>query len=83
MSLRCGCANEGDEIVFGPQHECNASSRPPAIRRSVDPTEALVGALNRYEWPHVRTAVREFADRLVPREQPYEHVLDESERRGD
>lgn len=24
MSLRCGCPAEGDEIVFGPVHECTA-----------------------------------------------------------
>jgi hypothetical protein len=23
MSLRCGCSAEGDDIVFGPVHECS------------------------------------------------------------
>lgn len=27
MSLRCGCAAEGDETVFGPAHECSLPER--------------------------------------------------------
>jgi hypothetical protein len=30
VSLRCGCFNEGDDIVFGPVHEC---SKNPAMTR--------------------------------------------------
>jgi hypothetical protein len=34
MSLRCGCAAEGDEIVFGPAHEC---SKDPGLKRPRGP----------------------------------------------
>ena len=30
MSLRCGCPNDGDEIVFGALHRCEANPKPPA-----------------------------------------------------
>lgn len=29
MSLRCGCPDEGDDIVFGPKHNCSADPKPP------------------------------------------------------
>jgi hypothetical protein len=28
MTLRCGCPNEGDEIVFGPKHQCGEPVKP-------------------------------------------------------
>lgn len=30
MSLRCGCPAQGDEIVFGPVHECWPESKHAA-----------------------------------------------------
>ncbi len=30
MSLRCGCYDEADDIVFGPLHRCTVDPKPPA-----------------------------------------------------
>ena len=30
MSLRCGCYDEADDIVFGPMHRCTVDPKPPA-----------------------------------------------------
>jgi hypothetical protein len=30
MSLRCGCENEADDIVFGEPHRCSVDPKPPA-----------------------------------------------------
>lgn len=30
MAECCGCPNDGDEIVFGLQHRCEANPKPPA-----------------------------------------------------
>jgi hypothetical protein len=30
MTIRCGCPNDGDETVFGPNHRCEVDPKPPA-----------------------------------------------------
>ena len=30
MAKRCGCPNDGDETVFGPNHRCEVDPKPPA-----------------------------------------------------
>lgn len=40
MSLRCGCPAEGDEIVFGPVHECTA---PKPALPAEQPWETTLG----------------------------------------
>jgi hypothetical protein len=29
MSLRCGCPDQADDIVFGERHRCTAAPKPP------------------------------------------------------
>jgi hypothetical protein len=50
MSLRCGCAAEGDEIVFGPAHECTVNPKTPAdLPRFVPSSWFVVPNERRYE----------------------------------
>jgi len=67
MSLRCGCENDGDETVFGPNHRCEVDPKPPAdlprfipsSRFVVPDTEGVAAAdlkseLDRLEHPYER-----------------------------
>lgn len=42
MTLRCGCADEADEIVFGPMHRCTSDPKPPADLPRFVPSWAFV-----------------------------------------
>lgn len=55
MSLRCGCPAEGDEIVFGPVHECSVKPRPPAdLPRFVPSWRFVVPEASEGERPYER-----------------------------
>jgi hypothetical protein len=45
VSIRCGCLDEADDIVFGPSHRC---SKPQ------DATPGWVWTLDAQERPHER-----------------------------
>jgi hypothetical protein len=85
VSLRCGCSAEGDEIVFGPVHEC---SKDPGMRnpkgsgiRPLAPSWVIVApAFNRaYEAALDAANLTQQDFTLCPPERPYEHVLGEDE----
>jgi len=59
MSLRCGCPNDGDDIVFGPNHRCAPGIR--VISCTPPPVEGVAADNLQHEL-----------DRL---ERPYERVL--------
>jgi hypothetical protein len=70
MSLRCGCEDEGDDIVFGPVHWC---TEDPQVRgRHGEPFSHVVEALRRAQSMTGQDFV------LAP-ERPYEYVLSEDE----
>ena len=87
MTIRCGCPDEGDDIVFGPAHQCSR------------PTRSLQADLERLERENPAVAeaaagLERAADHILGRlpssmvaaiydlERPYERVLDEDERGG-
>jgi len=87
MAIRCGCSDEGDDIVFGEIHQCRGSA------------STLRGELERLERedPEVAeasAALDQVADHILGRlpssmvaaiydlERPYEQVLDADERGG-
>jgi len=77
MSLRCGCPDEADEIVFGPSHRCSTNpSQPADLPRFIPSWAFVVPAYNR-----ATEAVREVANltqqdfTLCPSERPYETTL--------
>jgi hypothetical protein len=75
VAARCGCKDEGDDIVFGPVHECTVD---PSVRvERVGFVTPVIAALQQAR------ALRQSDFALSPTERPYEYVLDESERRGD
>jgi hypothetical protein len=50
VTLRCGCANEGDATVFGENHECGVNPKPPAdLPRFVSSWAFVVPAERPYE----------------------------------
>ena len=49
MSLRCGCAREGDVTVFGEAHECSVDPKPPADLPRFIPSWAFVVPERPYE----------------------------------
>lgn len=76
VSLRCGCPNDGDDIVFGSRHKCDvldAEARLPRLipswRFVVPETSEGVAADN----------LQQELDRLEPR---YLETLDADERGG-
>lgn len=69
MSLRCGCYDQGDDLVFGPTHDCTVypalssrKGRPPA-------TYALPPNLTE------GVAAADLQSELDRLEHPYESVL--------
>jgi hypothetical protein len=58
MSLRCGCPDQGDDIVFGPKHHCWPAEGSSAAN--------LQAELDKLEAPHVGTAVREYLQNNLP-----------------
>lgn len=42
MSLRCGCSDEADDIVFGANHRCTSDPKPPADLPRLVPSWAFV-----------------------------------------
>lgn len=68
MTLRCGCLNDGDEIVFGSSHECTLKPEPAPKRESL----AALAA-------RAHTALCGDPDAL----HPHWDRLDADERRGD
>jgi hypothetical protein len=68
MSLRCGCKDEGDEIVFGPVHQCSK----PEVRVECPGCGQDGTGLESHRLGCFR----------LPPERPYERMLDEDERRG-
>lgn len=43
MTIRCGCRDEADEIVFGPDHQCSRE-------RVVDQEGRVLGAPRELPW---------------------------------
>ena len=79
MALRCGCANEADDIVFGKPHRCEVDPKPPADLPRFVPSSAFVvpGVLDPGESVHAGNIQAEL-DRLEPL---YQRVL--SDEAGD
>lgn len=79
MTARCGCKDEGDEIVFGP---CRVCSKPTPIcskSGSCEPADLispLIAAID------LARKARQQDFTLSPPETPAELVLDDDERRG-
>ena len=46
MSLRCGCPDQADDIVFGPKHQCNL---PAEIDRLEPPSAVYDPPVQRWE----------------------------------
>lgn len=40
MTRRCGCLNEGDEIIFGPVHQCELPERTALLGDRLPPIPA-------------------------------------------
>lgn len=82
MTIRCGCPDQADDLVFGPDHQCGPKTEPES---TVDLIGALVGALIR-----AREARQQDFTLSPPEsrymetldERPFEITLDESERGG-
>jgi hypothetical protein len=47
MSLRCGCYDQADDIVFGPRHQC--TTRPALTTPESVHADALQSELDRLE----------------------------------
>ena len=70
MTIRCGCPDEGDDIVFGPAHQC---ARPRTLN---DYSVLLYGPCPRdpdCRFPDGHGGPHE------PRERPYERVLSDGD----
>jgi hypothetical protein len=79
MSLRCGCAREGDEIVFGSRHECSLPERTavpgeplPPLPECAYPPDAVALTPLVPSWVFV-----------VPNQRRYEETLSDDTEPGD
>jgi len=49
MTIRCGCSEEADDIMFGPMHRCSVDPKPPADLPRFIPSWMFVAPERPYE----------------------------------
>lgn len=76
MTLRCGCYDQGDDIVFGPRHQCTAK---PALTTPAELPRLIPSW--RFVVPETSEGVA--ADNLQQQldelERPYERTLSDGD----